>query len=50
MEIKDNIFGCFFKVGFDPNLTEQDFSNIADTFRTYIWGKKGISNTLEKLK
>jgi hypothetical protein len=50
MEIKDNIFGCFFKVGFDPNLTEQDFANIADTFRTYIWGKKGISNTLEKLK
>lgn len=50
MEVKDNIFGCFFKVGFDPNLTEQNFSNLADTFKAYIWGEKGICNTLKKLK
>ena len=50
MEVKDNIFGCFFKVGFDPNLSEQDFKNLADTFKAYIWGEKGISDTLKKLK
>lgn len=50
MEMKDNIFGCFFKVGFDPNLSEQDFTAIANTFKTYIWGDKGICDTLKKLK
>ena len=50
MEVKDNIFGCFFKVGFDPSLSEQDFKNLADTFKAYIWGEKGISDTLKKLK
>jgi hypothetical protein len=50
MEVKDNIFGCFFKVVFDPNLSEQDFSNLADTFKAYIWGEKGICDTLKKLK
>jgi hypothetical protein len=44
-----NIFGCFFKVGFDPSLTEQDFSNLANTFKDYIWGEKGICDTLKKL-
>lgn len=44
-----NIFGCFFKVGFDPSLTEQDFSNLANTFKSYIWGEKGICDTLKKL-
>lgn len=44
-----NIFGCFFKVGFDPGLTEQDFSNLANTFKGYIWGEKGICDTLKKL-
>lgn len=45
-----NILGCFFKVGFDPNLNEQDFSDLANTFRSYIWGEKGICNTVRKLK
>ena len=44
-----NIFGCFFKVGFDPSLTEQDFANLANTFKSYIWGDKGICDTLKKL-
>ncbi len=44
-----NIFGCFFKVGFDPSLTEHDFSNLANTFKGYIWGEKGICDTLKKL-
>jgi hypothetical protein len=44
-----NIFGCFFKVGFDPSLTEHDFSNLANTFKGYIWGEKGIGDTLKKL-
>lgn len=48
--MNDNIFGCFFKVGFDTNLGEKEFENIANTFRLYIWGDKGISNTLKKLK
>ncbi len=50
MELKDNIFGCFFKVGFDSNLSEQDFSNLADMFKVYIWGEKGICDTLKNLK
>lgn len=45
-----NILGCFFKVGFDPNLNEQDSSDLANTFRSYIWGKKGICDTVKKLK
>ena len=44
-----NIFGCFFKVGFDPSLTEQDFVSLANTFKGYIWGNKGICDTLKKL-
>lgn len=49
MNSDKNIFGCFVKVGFDPNLTEQDFLNLANTFRSYIWGDKGICGTLKKL-
>jgi hypothetical protein len=49
MNNDENIFGCFFKVGFDPSLTEQDFSNLANTFKSYIWGEKGICDTLKKL-
>jgi len=48
--MNDNIFGCFFKVGFDPKLNEQDFTDLANTFKTYIWGGKGICDTLKKLK
>ncbi|MCV9926617.1 hypothetical protein OIU83_03095 [Flavobacterium sp. LS1R49] len=48
--IKDNILGCFLNVGFDPNLSEQDFIDLADMFRTYIWGEKGICDPLKKLK
>ena len=47
--MNDNIFGCFFKIGFDPNLNEQEAMNIASTFRGYIWGKEGICDTLKKL-
>lgn len=50
MEDKVNIFGCFFKVGFDPNLSEQDFADLANTFKAYIWGEKGICDTLKKLR
>ena len=50
MEKKDNIFGCFMKIGFDPSLTEQDFSSLDNQFSPYIWEKKGISDTLNKLK
>ena len=49
MNTDKNILGCFFKVGFDPSLTEQDFSNLANTFKGYIWGEKGICGTLKKL-
>ena len=49
MEKTENIFGCFFKVGFDPKLSEKDFMNIAEIFKPYIFGENGISNTLKKL-
>jgi hypothetical protein len=45
-----NIFGCFMKVGFDPNLSEQEFEDIDNAFFSYIWGDKGISDILAKLK
>lgn len=48
--MNENIFGCFFKIGFDPRLGEQEAMNIANTFRTYIWGEKGICDILKKLK
>ncbi|HSU28160.1 MAG TPA: hypothetical protein VLJ68_07250 [Chitinophagaceae bacterium] len=48
--MNDNIFGCFLKVGFDPNLSEQDFVNLDKAFTPYIWGEKGISHSLKKLK
>jgi peptide methionine sulfoxide reductase MsrA len=44
------VLGCFFKVGFDPTLSEQEFTDLADRFRAYIWGEKGICDTLKKLK
>jgi len=46
----DNLFGVFFKVGFDPALKKDDFTRLADVFRPYIWGENGISNVLKKLK
>lgn len=51
MEVKDNIFGCFFKVkvGFDPNLSEQDFAKIADTFKAYIWNDSKSRRTCSYL-
>ena len=48
--MNDNILGCFLKVGFDPNLSGQEFMDLANTFRVYIWGEKGICDTLKKLK
>lgn len=50
---KTNILGCFFKIGFDPNLRERDFADLAEQFRPYIWGERGtsgISGNLKKLK
>jgi len=44
-----NIFGCFVKFGFDPNLSEQDFMDLDKAFTPYIWGDKGISDILKKL-
>jgi len=50
MNDDNEIFGCFFKIGFDPNKSEQEFRDLSNTFRAYIWGYKGICNTLKKLK
>ena len=50
MNDDNEIFGCFFKIGFDPNKSEQEFKDLANTFRTYIGGEKGICNILKKLK
>jgi len=50
METNDNIFGCFFQVRFDPNLDEQDFVNLANEFKPYIWGDLGICDKMKKLK
>lgn len=47
---KTNILGCFLKIGFDPNLREQDFADLDSQFSPYIWGERGISDNLKKLK
>ncbi|WP_285010117.1 hypothetical protein [Pedobacter faecalis] len=49
MDVKNSIFGCFFRIGFDLDLNEQDFSNLANTFRAYIWGDRGICDVLNRL-
>jgi hypothetical protein len=49
-KVNDNIFGCFLKVGFDPDLRGQDFVDLANVFRPYIWGDKGIDKALKRLK
>lgn len=50
---KKNILGCFCS---GPSVNYDDSQKIKDLaadkgklFRTYIWGEKGISNTLKKL-
>lgn len=48
--MNENIFGCFFQIGFDPNKSEQDFLNLANIFKEYISGKRGFSHKLKKLK
>ena len=48
--MNESIFGCFFKVGFNPNKNEQDFMNLANSFKIYISGENGISYKLKKLK
>jgi len=50
MRDKENILGCFIKVGFDPNLSEQEFMELADSFRPYIWGENGLCNRWTGLK
>ena len=44
------LLGCFLKIGFDTNSSPQDFEDLAKAFSPYIWGEKGISTTLKKLK
>lgn len=49
MKKEESIFGCFLKVGFIQNLSEKEFMSIADTFKVYIWGNKGVCNVLKQL-
>ena len=44
------ILGCFMDEWFDPNLSEQENEDIGNVFSSYIWGDKGISDILAKLK
>lgn len=50
MNENNEIFGCFFKIGFDPLKSEQEFMDIANEFKPYIWGEKGINDTLKTFK
>jgi hypothetical protein len=49
MDKKFQIFGCFMKIGFDPNLSEEDFANLDKVFSSYIWGNDGINNLIKQL-
>lgn len=46
----DNILGCFLKVGFDPNLKRGEAHELGNQVSSYIWGERGISDNLKKLK
>ncbi|MDX2188244.1 MAG: hypothetical protein SFY32_00145 [Bacteroidota bacterium] len=50
--MKENLFSCFFQVGFDPTLSEKDFMDLADKFKKYLWDSThdGIGDSLLKLK
>lgn len=60
MKEEDKFLGCFTSgpaIVYDPNKTEEERlieqeekSKTGDLFRSYIWGEKGISNVLKKLK
>jgi hypothetical protein len=45
----NEILGCFIKYGFDPNLSEQEFTALDKSFTPYIFGEKGVSNVLKML-
>ncbi len=46
----NNIFGCFLKIGFNPELIGQEAINLAASVRPYIFGNKGIGDALKVLK
>ena len=46
----DNILGCFLKVGFDPNLKRGEAHELGNQVSSYIWGERGISDKLKRLK
>lgn len=54
MEEKDNFLGCFVSypsLYHDATQQMKDFAKEqGDLFSTYIWGEKGISNILKKLR
>jgi hypothetical protein len=54
MEEKDKFLGCYVcypSLIYGANEKEKEFSrNQGDLFGTYIWGEKGISDTLKKLR
>jgi hypothetical protein len=50
MDAKENICACFIKIGFNPNLTAQDFDDLDKIFTPYIWGSNGIDKALKQLK
>ena len=60
MEENDKFLGCFTSgpaIIYDANKTEkerlieqEDKSEIGKLFNSYIWGEKGVSNILKKLK
>ncbi|MDR0866130.1 MAG: hypothetical protein LBO74_14535 [Candidatus Symbiothrix sp.] len=46
----NEILGCYVQIGFDPNLREQDFMNLNESFTPYIWKEHGVSTVLKKMK
>jgi hypothetical protein len=50
MNLVNNIFGCYVATTFNQNMNEQENKNIAELFRSYIYGKKGIYEIISKLE
>jgi len=50
MNLINNIFGCYVATTFDTNKNEHENVDIAECFRSYIYGKKGIYEIISKLE
>jgi hypothetical protein len=50
MNLVNNILGCYVATTFKMDISEQENTKIANTFRSYIYGNRGIYECISKLE